>query len=75
MTKNALGLPFVWNRISRAFPKRRDPESLRSRAVGVQFSAEENEAVHQAAAHEDRAVASFMRRVVLEWLKAEGYLK
>jgi hypothetical protein len=47
------------------------------RTIGVIFrlSPTEKRALDNAAIEEDRAIASIVRRLVLEWLEAKGYLK
>jgi hypothetical protein len=42
---------------------------------GVRLAAEEREALDKAAAAEDRSAAYIARRAILDWLKAQGYLK
>ena len=42
-------------------------------AFGVRLEPEEREALDRAAADDDRALSAFVRRIVVEWLDANGY--
>ena len=42
-------------------------------AFGVRLEPEERAALERAARDDDRALSSFVRRIVVEWLTANGY--
>jgi hypothetical protein len=44
-------------------------------ATGVRFDTKEREALSQAAERDQRSVSSLVRKIVVEWLRENGYLK
>jgi hypothetical protein len=47
----------------------------RTLAVQFRLSPQEMHALERAAETEERSIAAIARRVMLEWLKTQGYLK
>ncbi len=46
----------------------------RTASVGLRFLPEVKEAAERAAADDRRSLASFVEKVLVEWLEAKGYL-
>lgn len=51
------------------------PKPQAKPVFGVRLSAVERKALDKAATAEDRAAAYVARRAILDWLKANGFLK
>lgn len=51
------------------------PRAPQSNVIGVRFERDERKALEVAAAAEDRALAAFIRRCVVDVLRKTGYLK
>jgi predicted transcriptional regulator len=51
------------------------PKSQAKPVFGIRLSADERKALDKAATAEDRPAAYVARRAILDWLKANGYLK
>lgn len=47
----------------------------RSEQIGVRLAPEERTALERAAKADDRPVSTLARRIILEWLRANGHLK
>jgi hypothetical protein len=47
----------------------------RSKNIGVRLANDEWEALVRAAASDDRPISALIRKIVAEWLRANGFLK
>ena len=48
---------------------------MKTDPIGVRFSTDERAALEKAAAADDRSMSALARKIVVEWLRANGWLQ
>lgn len=52
-----------------------DDKEIRNASIGLRFFPSIKEAIEKAAKEDRRTVSALIEKIVVEWLKAKGYLK